>query len=205
MLDKILQLDRELLVFLNSLGSEKYDGLWLFITSQANWIPVFLIFAYLVFKHLGWKHSLLVLVMIALLITLTDQTTNLFKNSFARLRPGSDPGLAGHIRAVITRSSFSFISGHASNSMASAFFLYMVLKPHVKYMGLIFLWPLIFAYSRIYLGLHYPLDILCGYTWGILMALLMWEIYQKSKRKIFPDEPEFLDDSANGESVADRE
>lgn len=205
MIDKILQLDRELLVFLNSLGSDKYDGLWLFITSQANWIPVFLIFAYLVFKHLGWKHSLLVLIMIALMITFTDQTTNLFKNGFERLRPGSDPDLAGHIRAVITRGSFSFISGHASNSMAAAMFLFLVMRRHVKYMGLIFLWPLIFAYSRIYLGLHYPLDILCGYTWGILMAFLIWNLYKYTHKRFFPEEKEFLDDTAHSESVADRQ
>lgn len=205
MVDKILELDRELFVFLNALGSEKFDGIWLFITSQVNWIPVFLIFAYLVFKHLGWKHSILILVMIALLITLTDQTTNLFKNGFQRLRPGSDPDLAHLIRAIQTRKSFSFISGHASNSMASAMFLYMVLKPHVKYMGFIFLWPLIFAYSRIYLGLHYPLDILCGYIWGVLMALIMWQVYKRSHKQIFPDEQEFLDDTADGQSVADRQ
>lgn len=205
MIDKILQLDRELLVFLNSLGSEKYDGLWLFITSQANWIPVFLIFAYLVFKHLGWKHSVLVLVMIALMITLTDQTTNLFKDGFQRLRPGSDPDLAGHIRAVITRKSYSFISGHASNSMAAAMFLFLVMRRHVKYTGFIFLWPLIFAYSRIYLGLHYPFDILCGYVWGILMAFLVWEIYKHTHKRFFPEEKEFLDDTADGESVADRQ
>ncbi len=204
MIETILELDRQLFVFLNSFGSARFDGLWLFITKQINWIPVFAIFAYLVFKHLGWKHAVLILVMIGLLIALTDQTTNLFKNGFQRLRPGSDPELFGHIRAVITRTSYSFISGHASNSMASAFFLFMVLRPHVKYMGFIFLWPLIFAYSRIYLGLHYPLDIFCGYVWGILMALLMWQIYQRSKQQIFPDEPEFLDDAANGESVADR-
>ena len=204
MIDTLLELDRDLLVFLNSLGSAPFDGLWLFITKQINWIPVFLVFGYLVFKHLGWKHALLILFMIGLLIALTDQTTNLFKNYFERLRPGSDPDLVGHIRAVITRTSYSFISGHASNSMASAFFLFMVLRPHVRYMGFIFLWPLIFAYSRIYLGLHYPLDILCGYLWGILMALLMWQIYQRSKNQLFPDEPEFLDDAAQGETVADR-
>lgn len=205
MIDQILQLDRDIFVFLNGLGSERFDWLWLIITKQINWIPMFLVFGYLVFKHLGWKHAILVLVMIGLLVALTDQTTNLFKNSFQRLRPGSDPDLVHSIRAVITRQSFSFISGHASNSMASAMFLYLVLRPHVKYMGFIFLWPLIFAYSRIYLGLHYPFDILCGYVWGILMAFIMWEIYQHSKRRLFPDEPEFLDDATDGQSVADRQ
>lgn len=205
MIDQILELDRRLFVFLNSLGSERFDGFWILITSQANWIPIFLVFAYLVFKHLGWKHSLLVLVMIALLILITDQTTNLFKNGFQRLRPGSDPDLAHLIRAIIKRKSFSFISGHASNSMAAAMFLFLVMRRHVKYTGFIFLWPLIFAYSRIYLGLHYPLDILCGYIWGIGMAFIVWEIYKQTHQRFFPEEKEFLDDTADRQSVADRQ
>ena len=197
MIDKILQLDRELFMFLNSLGSEPYDGFWLFITKQINWIPIFLLIGYLVFKHLGWRHAVMILIIIAFLIALTDQTTNLFKNGFQRLRPGSDPDLAHLIRAVQTRKSFSFISGHASNSMASAMFLYLVLKPYLKYMGFIFLWPLIFAYSRIYLGLHYPFDILCGYLWGITMAFIMWEVYKVSRDRFFPKQKENLDHPTN--------
>ena len=127
----------------------------------------------------------------------TDQTTNLFKNGFQRLRPGNDPALAKIIRAVQTRKSFSFISGHASNSMASAMFLYLVLKPYVKYMGFIFIWPFVFAYSRIYLGLHYPGDILCGYIWGILTSLLFWQIYKFARNKYFPQGAQ-LDNPTNG-------
>lgn len=197
MIDKILQLDRQIFMYLNSLGSEKYDGLWLFITSQFNWIPIFLFIGYLLFKNLGWRHALMVIIIISFLIALTDQTTNLFKNGFQRLRPGSDPDLAQLIRAVQTRKSFSFISGHASNSMASAMFLFLVLRPYLKYMGFIFLWPLIFAYSRIYLGLHYPFDILCGYLWGITTAFLMWEVYKFSRDKFFPKQKENLDNPTN--------
>ena len=197
MIDKILQLDRQIFMYLNSLGSEKYDDLWLFITSQFNWIPIFLFIGYLLFKNLGWRHALMVIIIISFLIALTDQTTNLFKNGFQRLRPGSDPDLAQLIRAVQTRKSFSFISGHASNSMASAMFLFLVLRPYLKYMGFIFLWPLIFAYSRIYLGLHYPFDILCGYLWGITTAFLMWQVYQFSRDKFFPKQKENLDNPTN--------
>ena len=197
MIDKILQLDRQIFMYLNSLGSEKYDGLWLFITSQFNWIPIFLFIGYLLFKNLGWRHALMVIIIISFLIALTDQTTNLFKNGFQRLRPGSDPDLAQLIRAIQTRKSFSFISGHASNSMASAMFLFLVLRPYLKYMGFIFLWPLIFAYSRIYLGLHYPFDILCGYLWGITTAFLMWEVYKFSRDKFFPKQKENLDNPTN--------
>ena len=195
MMDFWLNLDREVFIFLNNLGTDSWDGFWLFITKQLNWIPVFLIFFYLIFKHYGWRHALLIIGMIALLILITDQTTNhLFKYRFERLRPGSDPALDGLIRAVKTSKTFSFISGHASNSMAAAFFLYIVLRSRVKYIGFIFIWPFIFAYSRIYLGLHYPGDILIGYLWGILMALLVLQLYKRLRDKYFPNrEPiEFL-------------
>ncbi len=206
MLEKISALDRELFIFLNGLGSENYDGLWLFITKQINWLPVFLLIFYLVFKHLGWRHALLIIGMIALLITLTDQTTNhLFKFRFTRLRPGNNPELFGLIRAVKTSPTFSFISGHASNSMAAAFFLYTVLKPYVKYMGFIFLWPLIFAYSRIYLGLHYPGDILGGYIWGVIMALIMLKLYVYFRDKMFPKEKENVDHPTNDKPLTDED
>lgn len=200
MIESLLELDKNLFIYLNSLGSERFDGFWLFITKQINWIPIFLIIMYLVFKHLGWRHALMIILIMALLITLTDQTTNLIKNGIQRLRPGSDPILNGLIRAVQTRKSFSFISGHASNSMAAAFFLYKVLKPYLKYMGFIFLWPLVFAYSRIYLGLHYPGDILCGYVWGIIMALLMMKLYTSMRDKYFPEKEE-VDHPTNDEPL----
>ncbi|MBE98390.1 phosphatase PAP2 family protein [Flavobacterium coralii] len=204
MLDWLLELDRDVFVYLNGLGSEGWDSFWLFITKQFNWIPVFAIILYLAFKRLGWKHAVLVIVLVALLITLTDQTTNLIKNTFQRLRPGNDPLLTDIMRAVQKRKSFSFISGHASNSMAVAYFLYRILKPYLKYMGFIFLWPLIFAYSRIYLGLHYPGDILMGYLYGILMASLMLLLYRYLRDKFFPMEREYLDHPTNSEPISDR-
>lgn len=197
MLETLLELDKNLFIFLNGLGSEAYDGFWLFITKQINWIPIFAIIMYLVFKHLGWRHAVLIILVMALLIVLTDQTTNLFKNYFQRLRPVNNTDLDDVIHFVHKRSSFSFISGHASNSMAAAFFLYKVLKPYLKYMGFIFLWPLIFAYSRIYLGLHYPGDILCGYVWGILMALIMLKLYVYLRNRYFPVQKENLDHPTN--------
>ena len=204
MLDKLLEIDRDVFVWLNALGSEQFDGFWLFITKQFNWIPVFAIILYLTFKRLGWRHALLIILLIALLITFTDQTTNLFKKGFQRLRPGNDPHIGHFIRAVQKRNSFSFISGHASNSMACAYFLFRVLKPYLKYMGFIFLWPFIFAYSRIYLGLHYPGDILVGYLWGLLTASLMLFLYRYLRDRFFPKQKEELDHPTNSEPISDR-
>lgn len=200
MIEKILEIDQRLFVFLNGLGSETFDGFWLWITNQFAWIPVFIIILYLVFKHLGWRHAVLIVLVIAALITLTDQTTNIFKKGFERLRPVNNSEIADLIRAVQTRSSFSFFSGHASNSMAVAFFLFTVMRPYLKYMGLIFIWPFVFAYSRIYLGLHYPIDIVCGYIWGITMAFIMLRIYVYFRDTFFP-EKENLDDPTNSEPV----
>ena len=205
MLDWLLQLDRDVFLYLNGLGSENFDGFWLFITKKLNWIPVFAIILYLTFKRLGWRHAVLLIVLIAALITLTDQTTNIFKRGFERLRPSSDPLLADLMRAVEKRRSFSFISGHASNSMAVAYFLYRVLKPYLKYMGFIFIWPLVFAYSRIYLGLHYPGDILMGYVWGILMASVMLILYRYLRDRFFPQQKEQLDNPTNSEPISDGE
>lgn len=186
MLEKILSLDQELFIYLNSLGSETYDGLWLFITKQINWVPFFLLLFYFLYKKLGGKQTLYLILFIAVLLTFTDQITNLFKNGVQRLRPCNNPEINSFIRIVQSRSSFSFFSGHAANTMAVAIFLYLIFKNDFKYFGLLFLWPLIFAYSRIYLGLHYPLDIFCGYLFGFCMGFLMFKVYQSFQKRKFP-------------------
>lgn len=196
MLDSLIELDKNLLIYLNSLGTPAFDGFWLFITKQLNWIPVFIFLLYLAFKNLGWRNTVLVIIMLSLLITLTDQTTNLFKNTVQRLRPLNNPDIAGFVRGFKYSSSYSFFSGHASNSMACAFFLYHVLKPHVKHMWIIFLWPLIFAYSRIYLALHYPGDILSGFVWGIFTSSLLLMLY-RFLRKLLPENKQGLNNPAN--------
>lgn len=186
MLEKILSLDTELFVYLNGLGSETFDGFWLIITKQYNWIPLFLFLLYLIYSKLGTKQALYVLLFVAILLVLTDQTANLFKNGFQRLRPCNNPEINSFIRIVQSRNSFSFFSGHATSSMGVATFLYLVFRNDFKYFWLLFLWPLIFAYSRIYLGLHYPLDIISGYLCGIIFAFLMFKLYQIAQKRNFP-------------------
>ena len=183
MLEKLLDLDTQLFVFLNSLGSETYDGLWLIITKQVNWIPFFLLLFYLIYKKIGIKQTAYLLLFVAVLVTVTDQITNLVKYTFQRARPCNNPEINSFIRIVQVRTSFSFFSGHAANTMVVATFLYLNFKKHFKYLGLLFLWPLIFAYSRIYLGLHYPLDILSGYLCGLINGWLMYKVYQWAIKK----------------------
>jgi undecaprenyl-diphosphatase len=186
MLEKILALDTQLFIYLNSLGSETYDGLWLIITKQVYWTPFFLFLFYLIYKKIGVKQTLFLLLFVAFLVTATDQITNLFKYTFQRQRPCNNPEINTFIRVVQVRTSFSFFSGHAANTMAVATFLYLIFKKQFKYFGLLFLWPLIFAYSRIYLGLHYPLDILSGYLCGLIKGYLMYKVYQWALKKYSP-------------------
>ncbi len=178
-MEELIQKDKELLVYLNSLGSEQFDPFWMFITNQFYLAPIFLFVFYLLWKKIGWKNLGILLLFIAFIIMVCDQTTNLFKYTFERLRPINDVDINENLRILVKRSSFSFFSGHASNSMASTLFLFLTFRKYYKYAFLLFLFPLIFAYSRIYLGLHFPSDILVGYLFGILIGSFFYIVYKK--------------------------
>lgn len=179
-MEKIIQLDKELIVFLNGLGSPTFDGLWLIITKQVYWTPIFLLVFYFLQKKLGWKNFGYYILFTAFLILLCDQTANFFKDHFERLRPCNDPEVQDLLRLYWKKSkSYSFFSGHATNSMATAVFGFLVLKQYYKQAYLLFLFPLIFAYSRIYLGLHFPTDILTGYTFGATFGFIFYKLYSK--------------------------
>ncbi len=185
MLEKIITLDKQLLVFLNSFGSEAFDPFWLFITKQANWTPFFLFLIYLVYKRLGTKQTLVVVLFVAVLLTINNGITEAFKAHFERLRPCNDLDIKDIIRNVKPSATFSFFSGHSSNTMAVFVFLYLIFRKHYKYFGLVILWPFVFSYSRIYLGLHFPTDILAGYSCGIIMGFLTFKLYQFIQFKYF--------------------
>ncbi len=177
MIESLVTLDKELLIYFNNLGTETYDPFWLFITKQLNWIPFFVFLLYLTYKKVSVKKLVVILVVMAGLVTFTDQMTNLVKYSVARPRPCNTEDIIQYIRIVKCSPTLSFFSGHASNSMATMLFMYLVLRRYYKYMYLIFLFPLIFAYSRIYLTMHFPLDILAGFCFGIISGTLFYQLF----------------------------
>ena len=182
MLESLLHKDTELLIFLNNLGSEQWDGFWLALTNQFHWSPLFALLLFLIFKKLGWKNGSLLLLFIAIVVAFSDQFTNFIKHSFERLRPCNTEGIVEQLRSFTYKpGGYSFYSGHASLSSTITVFLILTLKKYYKYIWFLVIFPLLFGYSRIYLGVHYPLDVFSGYLAGIFFGYLFYRI-QKSLR-----------------------
>lgn len=177
MIEEIIKYDTELFLFLNNLGSESWDVFWRVITNKLTFIPLYLFFIYLVYQNYGLKKTIIVLVVAGLMIATTDQLANLFKNGFQRLRPWANQDLEGLMRLVVEkRGVYSFFSGHAVNSMVIAVYIGLILRKKYYYLPFILLlWSFLVGYSRIYVGVHYPLDVLTGFLFG---GLIGWGFYK---------------------------
>lgn len=179
MIDQILQYDTDLFIYLNSLGSTTWDPFWLAYTSKFNWIPFYALLLYLIFRQIGKKPMLITIVVIALMILVTDQITNLFKHSFHRLRPCHLAQIIEKIRLVRSGcgGQYGFFSGHASNTMSAAIFIGLTLKKRFKYiLYILIVWAFLMAYSRVYIGVHYPLDITIGMLFGALSGVAFYKL-----------------------------
>ena len=187
MFDRVLQADREALIFLNNLGSDFWDPLWLGITDQKNWAPLFLLIIFLLFKSFGWKKALFILLVMIVLVAFSDQFTNLIKNTFERLRPNRNPNINHLLRRSINPRGFSFMSGHATTSTFFTVFTLLVFRNRYKYIYFMLIFPLVFAYSRLYLGVHFPIDIFVGFLIGTSFAILYYKLFSIIYQKIFKE------------------
>ncbi len=183
MLENVLQLDQEIFLYLNNLGNSRWDTWWLLITNKWSSIPFYIFLLYILYKKLSLSAFFTLVILIVLLITCTDQTANFFKNNFQRLRPCNLPL---EDRSIANCGKFGFFSAHAASSMALATFLGSILKKSHKliFFGLL-LWSLLLGYSRIYVGVHYPGDVLVGFLMGLLYGLAFYQIYRFSLRRAF--------------------
>lgn len=175
MIEILNQVDQSWLLWLNGHHSPFFDRLMYFISGKYEWIPLYVIlFALLIWKF-RWK-TIWIMVAVIVLITLSDQLANVFKEGVKRFRPCKDPEI-GHLVHLVNnycRSSYGFVSGHAANAFALATFLSLLFRNKWFTVFMLF-WAATVSYSRIYLGVHYPGDILCG---AILGALLAWMVYK---------------------------
>lgn len=192
MMETLLRLDTELFLYFNGLHASWADRLIYFISQTWFWIPLYLFVIFLIFRQYR-KQAWTVLLVFALTITLSDQTCNLLKHSICRYRPSHTEAIAEQIHLVqkpdgelYSGGRYGFPSAHASNTMALALLMIFFLFKDKKGAAVVMLlWSLMMAYTRLYLGVHYPFDILCGFVLGSCCALLLTFIYRKWLSKVF--------------------
>ena len=191
MIEEILNLDSELFLFLNSLGSSNFDSFWIYLSYKESNILFYLSLLIFYFYSKSQKTKLsevfYSLIFIAIMITITDQTSNLFKDSFQRLRPCYNDSLQDYVRLVkeTCGGKYGFFSAHASNSFSLAVFFGLIYRNKYKFIIYITLfYASLISYSRVYLGVHFPLDIFFGSIYGIIIGLVVFKIY-KNKLNFF--------------------
>ena len=184
MLDKLLQWDQDLFLLLNGAGSESFDSFWVFISSTRSAIPLLIFIIFLLIKKHGksfWQGLILILIV----VSLADlSSVHCFKNVFMRLRPCHDPELADQIRLLVSKGGlYGFVSSHAANFFAIAGIVSALLSERKYLPYLLYSWATLVAYSRIYVGKHYPLDIIGGALLGFVIAKVTWCLIKKIKEK----------------------
>ena len=192
MFEEILKLDSKLFLFLNNLGTTKFDAFWLSLSKiEANIVMyLFLIFLFFHIKKLRPKflYIFYLLFVIALMITITDQGANFFKDSFQRLRPCYNESISDSLRLVKENcgGKYGFFSAHASNSFSLAIFFGLLFKNRIRYMIIItIVYASLISYSRIYLGVHFPIDIIVGSSFGIFVGFIMYSFVYLKFLKFF--------------------
>ena len=176
------QIDTDLFLFFNSLHTDWLDGFFWLITQTWTWIPLYLVVLFFIFKRLG-RRGFWGLLIVVLIILCTDQTCNLVKKTVQRPRPSHTEQMEGKIHLVKNSAgnayrggAYGFPSAHAANTAAFAFFVIIYFRQQRKWViPTAVVWSLLLSYSRLYLGVHYPLDILCGWCVGLFWSgVWMW-------------------------------
>ena len=177
--------DQTLFLLINSWNSPFWDNIMWAISGKLIWVPLYIAILFYLAKK--YKRGFwLIAVFIALAITLSDQiSVQLFKNLFCRLRPCHEPLLDGLVHLVNGKcgGQYGFVSSHAANSFNIAVFTSLLIRKRWYAIAMVF-WALIIGYSRIYLGVHYPGDVICGSLLGIIIGYSVYKLYIYTENRL---------------------
>ncbi|MCQ2349944.1 MAG: phosphatase PAP2 family protein [Paludibacteraceae bacterium] len=182
MFQTLLQWDQSLLLAINGCNSPFFDHFFNIITKQTTWIPLLVLLLWRIYRKLG-KLTWWYVAFMAVVILCADQiSSDLIKPLVARPRPTHTPGLENLVHVVngYRGGAFGFVSSHAANSFGLALFLTLMHRQTLLSI-VSFLWAALFSYSRMYLGVHYPGDILCGAIVGMLVAWATYATLRKAQ------------------------
>lgn len=185
-IQRLIDIDKQVMLALNGSDSLYMDGVMKIFTTTSVWIPVAAVLLFVVLKNNTPRGSLLTVLAVALTILACDQiSSGLIKPIVARLRPSHDPSFMHLIDTFngYRSGSYSFTSSHACNSFGIFTIIALIIRNRALSLSLL-LWACINSFSRIYLGVHYPGDILCGAIVGIVIGSIMFLIYHIVKKKI---------------------
>lgn len=185
MLDTIVSLDTQLTLWLNGSESMFLDTFAMAATKTTTWVPLGVLLVYVLVRMKNWKHALLVILSVALVITFADQmASGVFKPLVARLRPSHNPELEGLIDLVdgYRGGRYGFFSSHAANTCGVALFFSLLFR-HKWFTEAICSWALLNCWTRLYLGVHYVGDILVGVLWGCCVGWGVYRMYDYFDRR----------------------
>lgn len=177
--------DTELLLLINHCNNALLDGMMLKFSNTWTWILMLLTAIFVIVKNRPWKEALLILLGIGMCILIADQISSTFiKPWVARLRPTHDPELMFIVRHIEGRHGlYGFVSSHAANTFAVAMFLSMTFKHRIATLCLL-AWATVVGFSRIYLGVHFPLDVICGGLLGMLIGICVYYVVRFVNHKL---------------------
>lgn len=179
MLERLNEIDSQLFLMLNGSDSAYWDAVMWLVTKTVTWIPLLVVVVYVILKNTGWRQALLIIFSMAIAVLLADQiSSSVIKPLVMRWRPTHDAVLASSVDTVFsyTGGRYGFVSSHAANTFALFALLSLIMRSRLLTFWL-FLWASVSSYSRIYLGVHYPGDILCGALLGLLIGWLTYLLY----------------------------
>ncbi len=189
MIDQLISYDQQLFLFLNGMHSPVFDFIMYWLSEKLIWMPLY---AWMLF-YMWREHRSrlwLVIIFIALLVTFTDQVSvQVFKNIFHRLRPCHNPELEGLVRILNGHcgGKYGFISSHACNMAGIALFSGLMLRKRFRWLlPSLIVWSILIGYSRIYLGVHYPADVVVGFFVGGIIGFLVYIFFNYVNGKLKP-------------------